>query len=54
MNDTTKSCVGRCGTRYVVTRRLDGAVELRYSPRDEELCDECRNTKEVSDEDEVE
>jgi hypothetical protein len=44
MNDTTVVCCGRCRTRYCVTSRISGTVELRYTPRELETCEECSRT----------
>jgi len=41
---STKTCCGQCGTRYVVTRRTDGSVELRYTPQEQQRCEECGRT----------
>lgn len=42
--DTSHPCVHGCGTRYVVTRRVDGGLELRYAPCELERCRECTRT----------
>jgi len=34
----------RCGTRYVVTRRTDGGLWLRYTSREVERCGESTRT----------
>jgi hypothetical protein len=45
MGDTVKTCCGQCRTRYVATTRTEGWVDLRYTPRERQACDECCETK---------
>ena len=47
---SSQDCCGQCGTRYVVTKRIDGSLELRYSPQEIQRCEKCANTKGVCDE----